>query len=113
MKYPAAFLALLLAGCGGQAQVDRAKLDALLTNNPIDTVILTSLHSTNVFTGVATQNYVQALNVTNRLTGASSKAQLEAWVRLMSGTNEVALLYRYETGDWNFGDFAFRLRSSP
>ena len=113
MKYPAAFLLLLLAGCGQQAQVDRAKLDTLLTNRPIEAVVLTSLRSTNVLTGAAAQKYVEALSATNRLPGISNKAQLDVWVSLMSGTNQVALLSRYETGDWEFGNFVFRLRGSP
>jgi hypothetical protein len=113
MKYPIALLVLVLAGCGQQADADRARLDTLLTNRPIDSVILTSLRSTNVLTGPAAWKYVEALSASNRLKGVSSKAQLDVWVSLMSGTNQVAQLSRYDTGDWEFGDFAFRLRSSP
>jgi hypothetical protein len=113
MKYPVAFLILLLAGCGRQADIDCARLDTLLTNRPIDVVILTSLRTTNVLTGPAAGKYAEALSATNRTKGFSSKAQLDVWVRLVRGTNEVAQLSRYDTGDWEFGDFVFRLRKSP
>jgi hypothetical protein len=110
MKYAATFLALLLVGCGQQARSDRAKLDGLLLSNQIDAIVFTSLLSTNVLTGAAVQKYARALDETNRMPGSKSKAQLDAWVSLMSGTNRVAELCRYETGDWEFGDGARHLK---
>jgi len=115
VKCLAAFLVLLLAGCGLQRESSAEKLDRIIASHRVDSVVLASLSSTNIVTGSPVQRYVEALSYTNRTAPSSNTAHLRLVTRvsLMSGTRQVALLSQYDTGEWQCGDVFFRLAVSP
>jgi hypothetical protein len=106
---------LLFASCGKQAKLDSVKLESLLSGGQIDRVeIIIPFGRTNILTGAAAQRYALSLRETNRIAEAdTTKAQVASEVGLMSGTNELSWLWEFDNGLWKYGDYSFRLRTSP
>jgi hypothetical protein len=115
MKHLSIFLLLLLTACDKQAKLDAAKLESLLSGGQIDRVeIVVPFSRTNVLSGAAAQQYILSFRETNRVAEPDrTKAQVAADVSFMSDTNAVASLSQYDNGLWKFGQYSFRLKTSP
>lgn len=115
MKYASFLLLFLLTACGKQAKLDAAKLEALLASSRIDRVeIVIPFTRTNILTDAAARQYALSFRDSNRVAEADpTKAQVATEVVLRSGTNELAWLSQFDSGLWRFGDYSFRLRTSP
>ena len=115
MRYISLLFLLLLTACGKQAKLDASKLESLLSGGQIDHVeVVVPFSRTNILTGAAAQQYVLSFRETNRVAEPDrTKAQVAADVVLMSGTNELAWLSQFDNGLWKFGDYSFRLKTSP
>ena len=105
----------LLTGSGSYHYSDGAKLESLLSAGQIDRVeVVVPFSRTNVLTGAAARQYVLLFRATNRIAEPDrTKAQVSTEVSLMSGTNDVGWFTQFDNGLWNYGDYSFRLRTSP
>ena len=93
-----------------QVKQDSARLDAILTNQKIDTVEFISPLETNMLIGDEALKFVASLHKTNRIANVDWTKQQAQHVRLLDGTNAVCWLSLGEDGAWEFGNYGFRLR---
>ncbi len=103
---------VVLVGCGKQARLDAARLDALLVATPIDTVKLSDKQRTKFLTGTEAQKYAWSLCSTNRIKASGGKGQIAWDVRLMNGSNIVCDLTQFDDRTWEFGSYCFRTKNA-
>ena len=105
----------LTAGCGNRSREDANDLDArLASRKSFDSVVFTSLQSTNVFS----VDEVHVLNAffaqTNRLTAPDpGKAQILGVLSFIQGTNEEVRMFLCRGSVWEYGSYCFRLSVQP
>jgi glutamine cyclotransferase len=105
---------LAFTACNKAAKVDSARLDGLISSGQIERVEITQSHYTNVLTGTAAQQYVLLFHATNRVAkGDWTKSNIGTIVVLMSATQKLCAIERFDNGLYQFGDYTFQLRSSP
>jgi hypothetical protein len=113
MKYISILFPLLLTSCGGEAKLDSAKMESLLSTGQIDRIeVIVPFTRTNILTGPAAQQYLLTFRETNRLPKPdTTKAQVATQVEFISGTNKLGGLSQFDNGLWKFGEYSFELRN--
>ncbi len=109
---------MLLSSCGQQSKLvspDSTRLDSLLTGGQIDLIeVVIPFSRTNVLAGASARKYALTFSDTNRIAEPdTTKDQISTEVSLMSGTNKLGWLSQFDNGLWRFGDYSFRLQTTP
>jgi hypothetical protein len=90
---------------------DSQRLDSVLLAGRIDTVeIFWPFADTNILRGQDASNYLALLTKSHRVRNIDWTKQQTQTVRLLSGTNNIAVLSLGEDGAYEFGAYGFRTR---